>query len=394
MEDLQCPLCGSQGTHLITHRLCGFNDSVFNADMNYTSCSRCEYVWIRNLSPQSLIDYYSEEAVYFDSSHFSTQAPGNITKYKRYTEMVQRVALKDKPVVDAGCGRGGFIAWFENHNPEYLCLGIDLDVRSLSAAKEREDKGGPSFKEGSIYELPFPDESVGVVSYFHVLEHALDVNAVMRECQRVLVSGGHMVIEVPDGSGYDRTQPSPGFWAGVREHINHFSPKALCDSLDRVGLFVVSIEQGVAETADVDYPFLAITARKKRVGEQAVSVAVPSAGSKVSDYLLASIRNFKRRSQEIDDLPCEVIVFWGCSELVLFFAGNITQSDVLFCDISEHKQQQTILGKRIVSPESAFMEFGNRNACVVVSSVVNKKVIIDAAQRLGWDAKRIHTLVE
>jgi predicted SAM-dependent methyltransferase len=71
--------------------------------------------------------------------------------------------------------------------------------------------------------LPFPDNSVDAIFHEHVLEHlsASDGYALLRECHRVLRSGGVMRVVLPDASLYIRSycEPSHGFLNSWR-HIN------------------------------------------------------------------------------------------------------------------------------------------------------------------------------
>lgn len=45
--------------------------------------------------------------------------------------------------------------------------------------------------------IPYMDETVDQIHAYHFLEHISDVPRMLKECQRVLVPGGHMNIVVP-----------------------------------------------------------------------------------------------------------------------------------------------------------------------------------------------------
>jgi|GEM_PF-4568419 len=98
--------------------------------------------------------------------------------------------------LDIGCGRG---EWLELLGEEgFKAKGIDLDGDMLAACKEF----GLDTEMGDAIEIlnTLPDESVSVISAFHVVEHiAFDnLTAVVKHALRVLVPGGLLILETPN----------------------------------------------------------------------------------------------------------------------------------------------------------------------------------------------------
>jgi len=66
--------------------------------------------------------------------------------------------------------------------------------------------------------LPFPDESVDVVSAFDVLEHLIDPEPALVEVRRVLRPGGVLIGATPDPLLFDRHEDThvserpPSYW--------------------------------------------------------------------------------------------------------------------------------------------------------------------------------------
>ncbi len=382
-----CPICSGKSKLVASHELCGFNESIFAGTAEYRTCSKCNYVWLSTVSSKQLTEYYSNEAIYFDSTHFAVDAPGNITKFKRYTELVSQILVSFSTVADIGCGRGGFLNWLKSEYPQLECFGVDLDVKSLPVNKQN----APHFKNGDIYNLPFSRSEIDVVTCFHVLEHALDVNTVLEECARVLKDDGYLILEVPDGSRYSKQTPCKGFWVGVQEHINHFSPHALSMALRNAGFYVRSIEQGIAESSDVDYPFLAITAQKRT---RATTLPVKTTPThSISTYVQDSLQYFQEVAKEKNNLACQNILFWGVSMLLMYILPYIDAKEIAICDASQFKQGQRLLTETILSPEEAAHIYNNEETCLVISSVVNYDAIHKAAVALGWNPKQIFKLV-
>src|SRR5438034_588830 len=69
--------------------------------------------------------------------------------------------------------------------------GVDLSPGMLERARGR----GLDVLEGSVTELPFPDESFDVTCSFKVLAHVPEVERALSEMLRVTRRGGHVVAE-------------------------------------------------------------------------------------------------------------------------------------------------------------------------------------------------------
>jgi len=100
------------------------------------------------------------------------------------------------PVLDLGCGRGEWLELMhELHIPAH---GIDTDAGMLAACRER----GFSVSQGdAIAHLQRqPDQSVLVVTGFHIAEHLpfAALQDLMAQACRVLVPGGLLILETPN----------------------------------------------------------------------------------------------------------------------------------------------------------------------------------------------------
>ena len=102
----------------------------------------------------------------------------------------------DRRVADLGCGRGEWLelmseAGFEAH-------GVDLDEGMLEACRVR---GLSASKEDAFtYLRSLSDESLAIVSGFHIAEHlsAEYLHNLVRESVRVLKPGGLLIMETPN----------------------------------------------------------------------------------------------------------------------------------------------------------------------------------------------------
>ncbi|HEX5370691.1 MAG TPA: class I SAM-dependent methyltransferase [Dehalococcoidia bacterium] len=94
-------------------------------------------------------------------------------------------------LLDIGCGSGALLQLMDSrvrfkHRP----IGIDLSRSMLGP--DRRDKTREELIQASGLALPFPDESIDVITCGHVVKRLDDdgLLQIMREMQRVLVKGG------------------------------------------------------------------------------------------------------------------------------------------------------------------------------------------------------------
>ena len=104
------------------------------------------------------------------------------------------VALRGR-VLDAGCGGGGTALSLAEEAG--FAVGLDLDARFRGAgtrlAAERQ-VAGASFVQGDGQRLPFRDRSFDVVFSHSVIEHVSSAESYLRECHRVLRTGGVLYL--------------------------------------------------------------------------------------------------------------------------------------------------------------------------------------------------------
>lgn len=99
-------------------------------------------------------------------------------------------------VLDYGCGRGGFLQYIAADIPQGV--GVDLDRVLAAGAAATSKHLNISYLCGDARcGLPFPDNSFDVIAALGVLEHVGPEEPYMKEFQRVLRPGGHLVVEVP-----------------------------------------------------------------------------------------------------------------------------------------------------------------------------------------------------
>jgi SAM-dependent methyltransferase len=109
-------------------------------------------------------------------------------------------------VLEAGCGVGAQTVTLASNSPGALFTSIDVSAASLEAAHERAREASLAnveFREASIFDLPFPEESFDHVFVCFVLEHLSRPREALAALRSRLRPGGTItVIEGDHGSTF------------------------------------------------------------------------------------------------------------------------------------------------------------------------------------------------
>lgn len=97
-------------------------------------------------------------------------------------------------VLDAGCGEGFVIDYLRKQNPSIQFTGVDTRAEAITYARSMLDDD-VRLRVGSIYKLPFSDNSFDAVLCNEVLEHLDDPLRALDEMKRV--TRRHVLISVP-----------------------------------------------------------------------------------------------------------------------------------------------------------------------------------------------------
>ena len=106
---------------------------------------------------------------------------------------------KGMTLLDCGCGPGSItIGLAEMVNPGAV-VGIDIGASYIELARSDAEKQGVfnvSFKEGNLYDLPFPDNTFDAAFAHAVLNHLSEPLQALKEAYRVLKPGGVIGVRV------------------------------------------------------------------------------------------------------------------------------------------------------------------------------------------------------
>jgi ubiquinone/menaquinone biosynthesis C-methylase UbiE len=118
-----------------------------------------------------------------------------------HADIVERTAALTKTVMpetgfllDVGCGSGALIRSLARDVNGMTFVGVDPAPQMLAAAASHSHHGRAAFARAPAEALPFRDATFDVVVSSVSFGHWPDQPAGLRECRRVLVDGGALVL--------------------------------------------------------------------------------------------------------------------------------------------------------------------------------------------------------
>jgi ubiquinone/menaquinone biosynthesis C-methylase UbiE len=145
--------------------------------------------------------------------------------------LVKSKFIKNKTVLDVGCGFGWNESVFSKYSPKKI-IGVDSSEETLDIARKFKHHAC-SFKKASALELPFKDNTFDTVMSWEVLEH-IPKNTeekMFSEIFRVLKPSGNFFLSTQHRNFFS-TVLDPAWWfVGHR----HYSTKKIRELSDKTG---------------------------------------------------------------------------------------------------------------------------------------------------------------
>ncbi len=105
---------------------------------------------------------------------------------------VQAVLSTVRPgdrILEVGCGKGRFLKAIKSVQPDTECTGVDISPTMLSCLPV-----GIERLEGSLEQVPCPEDGFDVVFSVEAIEHSDNVDAAVKEMIRIAKPGGWVII--------------------------------------------------------------------------------------------------------------------------------------------------------------------------------------------------------
>ena len=167
------------------------------------------------------------------------------------TELLTRIPLSARVVLDVGCATGALGAAYRRFNPRARLLGIDSNPEAASFAAQRLDEVAMV----DVEEQPLPFDLPGGIDclvYGDVIEHLRDPWSVLAEQAEALNPEGMVLICVPNVEHWSFVaRLMRGDWAYERAglldetHLRWFSLESMRETLVEAGLALCDVQPRV-----------------------------------------------------------------------------------------------------------------------------------------------------
>jgi len=168
---------------------------------------------------------------YYESDDYISHTDGKRSLFEKLYHFIKNISLKNKVnlinsvqkgkgnLLDIGAGTGDFLTVAKENG--WNVTGFEPSEK----AKNIAIKKGVSFCEKTE---DLPEQSLDVITMWHVLEHVPDVQKQITELKRLLKPNGTIIIAVPNFNSYDAKHYGV-FWAAfdVPRHLTHFSKTSI-----------------------------------------------------------------------------------------------------------------------------------------------------------------------
>lgn len=177
-------------------RVCGaptLEASLFYQGRRYQCCVRCRTGVVATLPTTARLRHHYEIEYPRQFPHERIAEP----RRELFASLLDHLQTFRKPerLLDVGCGGGHLLVAAARRGCRIL--GVDLSHQACTAAHQAS--GLPVVQADSA-RLPWRDACIDTVTLINVLDHTADPLGALHEAYRVLATGGHLVVRIPNAA--------------------------------------------------------------------------------------------------------------------------------------------------------------------------------------------------
>jgi 2-polyprenyl-3-methyl-5-hydroxy-6-metoxy-1,4-benzoquinol methylase len=232
-QHVNCNLCGADDPAVL------FEQDQHGLGLHTVMCRKCGLIY---LDPRPREQDYGEFYRHWYHRLYPARAAFHSGKLgaritaetaRRRCQSYAALLQEDIRLLEVGPGEGAFLQALQSLHSGGRVRGVDLSPAEAEVCREK----GLDVACGQLRDLSTAYSENTHVAMFHVLEHALDPLALLRQAADRLRPGGYLLVEVPN---------ILGSWQGLGMlHLAHpyqFAPATLGRMLGRAGLEILHLE--------------------------------------------------------------------------------------------------------------------------------------------------------
>jgi len=206
-------------------------------------CAGCNFLFTQNPpAPEDAGRYYAGEA-YISHSDSTEGMVNKLYHQAREFMLGRKFKLVDGvsaggDALDYGTGTGYFLDYLTRKG--YNARGIEIDA---AAREYGSQKFGIGIDPPEALYDKLTNDSLDVISLWHVLEHLYEPNTYLDRFHELLREKGRLIVAVPNHESKD-AKTYGDFWAAydVPRHLWHFSPATMRRMMKRSGFRVTETQ--------------------------------------------------------------------------------------------------------------------------------------------------------
>jgi 2-polyprenyl-3-methyl-5-hydroxy-6-metoxy-1,4-benzoquinol methylase len=310
-------------------------------DLTIYQCSGCGLVQLSN----EPVPYYREV---IRAASFSEEVKD--FRKTQFEKLIKKFELKNKKVVEIGCGCGDFLSVLQEF--EVKCYGLEYSQKSVARCIKKGLKVFQGFIENSndkLKEAPF--------DFFYILnylEHLPNPNSTIRGIYNNLTDNGMGLVEVPN---FDMILRKNLFSEFIPDHLVYFTRESLITLLNNNGFEII-------ECNEERYEYVISVVVKKR--KQFDISNFKKYQARVENDINIFIKQFGNRK----------VAIWGAGHQALAIISLMNLSDKIkyVIDSATFKQNKYTPAShiKIVRPET--LESNRIEAIIIMAAAYSDEI--------------------
>lgn len=328
-------------------------------DIEILKCERCTMV---QLSDKNYVisDYYDDYIMSRTHSTFSKKYQNSLAKM-----FIDQFNLKNKSIVDIGCGDGFFAQMLEKNGAK--AIGIEPSETAFQQAKARNIQVIKAYVNDNFNIKRKFDGFVAC----QVFEHISDPGNMLKNIKKFIKEESFGLIEVPS---LVKAMKDSRFYDFFPDHVAYYSPTSLAYMLQLNGFDVISVQH----TANDEYitAFIRFTNR-----------------SGLTENFQQEFYEYKKEfSNFFNKLANKKIILWGAGAkgISSLSFSDVNPKNILFCiDSDPNKEGRYLPGSHIQVVSPSVLDKTKADIIIVTAMMYKDEIISKLEKKYHYKKNQI-----